>query len=86
MAGKTPHPDYYFETAQSRRVSKTGRPPRVTPDLVQYLKETFPPRCIGPNEDPIAAHRYAAQVELAEKIIRLAGSEDDRPGYMIQED
>lgn len=35
---------------------------------LEKLEKIFPPRCIGAQEDPIAAHRYAAVVEL---VVRL---------------
>lgn len=63
-----------------------GRSPRVTPDLVQWLQDTFPKRCIQENEDPVKAHRYAAKVELADQIIQMAKASSDRDAYSYEED
>jgi hypothetical protein len=46
--------------------------PRISEDLVDWLRKNYPLRCISAGEDPIMAHRYAAQVELAQRLIRLA--------------
>jgi len=39
---------------------------RIPYPLMLALSRLYPPRCIRPDEDPIAAHRYAAKVELVE--------------------
>lgn len=52
--------------------------PRSLPkrrDLVEYLKG-FKPQCIALGEDPIKAHRYAAQVELAQEVLRILEQAD----------
>lgn len=39
-------------------------------ELRRFL-EDYPPRCIGPNETPEDAHRYAGKVELAQQILEM---------------
>lgn len=53
--------------------------PFFTKDLIAQLVEAFPPRCIQPGEDPIAAHRYAAQVELVEQLAAMQEEVDADP-------
>ena len=53
-----------------------ARDPRIGEDLVDWLRNNFPPRCIAADENPIEAHRYSAKVELAQRLIRMA----DRKG------
>ncbi|UIY29173.1 hypothetical protein LZK73_21815 [Neorhizobium galegae] len=60
--------------------------PRVPSDLVDYLRDTFPPRCIKQGEDVIEAYRYAAKVELAETLIKFGTSNEDRADFILQED
>lgn len=55
--------------------TRKGTEPRVPPDLVEWLKENFPPRCIGQNETEAEARYYAAQHELAKRLIRM-GQQD----------
>lgn len=50
-------------------VDKDVELPRDTKTLLKDLRKTYPPRCIYPGQDPIEAHRYAAQVELVEELI-----------------
>tara|TARA_R100000152_G_scaffold19539_1_gene11928 strand:- start:362 stop:562 length:201 start_codon:yes stop_codon:yes gene_type:complete len=38
--------------------------PKVSKALIKKLKETFPERCIGENELPQQAHRYAGKTEM----------------------
>lgn len=45
-------------------------------DLVEWLTENYPPRCIKPNEDLTTAHRYAGQRELVEKLMHWRDRED----------
>lgn len=59
--------------------------PPVSPDLVEWLKKHYPPRCIGPEEPAWMAHRYAAQVELAQRLIRYGSSMEHREGEIIAE-
>lgn len=59
--------------------------PRVTPDLVEWLKDTFKPRCIKAGESLEDAHRYAGKVELAETIIKFAQN-GDRVDYSFEVD
>ncbi|CAH0343726.1 hypothetical protein [Rhizobium sp. CECT 9324] len=73
----------YSRPSPRKDQSKT---PRVTADLVDWLQKTFPPMCIKENQSEISAHRYASQVELAQRIIGFARSADDHPGFSIQED
>lgn len=81
-----------FETVRARRRQEGFKPkvavrtPRVTADLVEWLRETYPPMCIKANQSEIDAHRYAAQVDLANRIIGFARGMDDHPGFSIQED
>lgn len=42
---------------------------RTVTDLKAYLEEHFQPEPIGPTEDLIQAHRRAAAVHLAHRII-----------------
>lgn len=53
--------------------------PRVGEDLVEWLRVTFPPRCIRKHENPDDARWYAAQVELAETIISMGTRQEHRP-------
>lgn len=39
-------------------------------DLAQWLKDNFPPMCIGKDQHPREASWYAAQTELAQRIAR----------------
>lgn len=55
--------------------------PRVPVDLMDWLKKTYPIRGIRPDEDPIMAHRYAAQVELAQRLIRIGKGSSDEPDF-----
>lgn len=65
---------------------KTQRNPRIPPDLVDWLKENFPAKCISKGQSLEDAHRYAGMVELASKLIGFAIRGEDEPHYMIQED
>jgi hypothetical protein len=49
----------------------TGGLPVHTADLLVMLLRAYPPRCIAPGQDPIDAHRYAAQVELVQELHSL---------------
>lgn len=40
-------------------------------NIVSYLEDTYPQKCIGRTENEIDAHRYAAKVEAAETLIAL---------------
>ena len=40
-------------------------------DLVDELDKAFPPRCIGENESPEAAHRYAGARALVDKLLHM---------------
>lgn len=81
-----------FETVRARRRIEGTKPkvslknPRVTADLVEWLQDTYPPMCIKQGQSEIDAHRYAAKVELAQKIVGFARGMDDHPGFSIQED
>ncbi len=55
----------------------SGHKIRVSKDLADFLKETFPPRCISEGETMEAAQRYAGKVELAQFLIGHAAEEDD---------
>lgn len=46
---------------------------------------SFQPRCIAQGEDLIAAHRYAAKVELAQELLRLL-QKDDQDTITYEED
>jgi hypothetical protein len=37
-------------------------------DLVDLLDRLHPPKCIGPRQDPIDAHRYAAVREMIDLL------------------
>ena len=41
--------------------------------VIEELEALYPARCIGPNETPESAHRYAGKVEL---IAELRGRHD----------
>lgn len=44
--------------------------PDIDPDLADYLKRTFPPKCYDPPHETLEDHLlYAGQVRLAEVII-----------------
>ncbi|MER9178945.1 hypothetical protein [Mesorhizobium sp. M0767] len=60
--------------------------PRINSDLVDWLEKIFPPRCISAAEDPIMAHRYAAQVELAQRLIKMGKSDENDGVSTFQED
>lgn len=62
------------------------RPPRISIELMDWLRKTFPAQCIEPGQDLIAAHRYAAKVELAQKIIRMGGGDEDHDIPLHDED
>ncbi|RWI06806.1 MAG: hypothetical protein EOQ89_03490 [Mesorhizobium sp.] len=51
--------------------------PRIGLDLIDYLRKNFPPRCIQQGQSEIEAHRYAAQVELAQKLIRMGKGDEE---------
>lgn len=55
-----------------------GLPP-ATRDMIAMLAASFPPRCIQPGEDVIAAHRYAAQVELVQQLVEMQRESDENP-------
>lgn len=60
--------------------------PRVPPDLVDWLKKTFPPSCMTPTETIEDHLRRAGKVELAQTLIRF-GSKDQEPGnFTFEED
>ena len=44
--------------------------PRTAEALVEELDELYPPRCIGRNQSPEDAHRYAGARELVEKLLQ----------------
>lgn len=54
--------------------------PPVPPDLVEWLRLTYPPRCILPDESEVEARCYAAQVSLAQRLIRFGTRRDDPEG------
>lgn len=53
--------------------------PRVGEDLVGWLQENFPPRCIQKTQSEADARWYAAKVELAETLIMMGTRQDYRP-------
>lgn len=57
--------------------------PRISLELVDWLRANYKPRCIGPKEDLRQADRYAGAVELAQKLIRIATGD---PNNDIEED
>lgn len=46
-------------------------------DLVGRLDEEFPPRCIGANQTPEEAHRYAGKRELVDFLLRLLADTEE---------
>lgn len=44
--------------------------------LAEALRKFYPPRCIGPKDTEVLAHRYAGAVALAERIIRCIDAPD----------
>lgn len=54
--------------------------PVLVRDLIAQLAATYPPRCIGVGEDPIHAHRYAAQVELVQELVELLREDEEAQG------
>ncbi|MCC5780543.1 hypothetical protein H7H48_15890 [Nitratireductor sp. B36] len=52
------------------------RDPRISPDLVDWLKKNFPPLCIHEGQTEVSAHRYAGKVELAQRLIKM-GQRDE---------
>lgn len=74
------------ETTGEPWKSAPERAPRVSPDLVDWLKKNFPHRCIRPGETENEARAYAAKVELAEKLIQFGLKSAEHPGFSIQED
>ena len=50
--------------------------PVTSTELIEALDALYPPRCIGPDETPIEAHRYAGKRELIDGLkARLAATE-----------
>jgi len=45
--------------------------PVYAEELVAKLDEWFPPKCIGKNQTPEEAHRYAGKRELIEHLLWL---------------
>lgn len=45
--------------------------PMYSFDLVDELDRAFPPRCIGENESPESAHRYAGMRAVVDKLLHL---------------
>ena len=52
--------------------------PRATPELIEFLKATFPSRCKLRNESVEAHDRYAGKVELVEMLEELLAEQDER--------
>jgi hypothetical protein len=48
------------------------RIPLYSLDLIQLLDAAFPRKCIGANERPEDAHRYAGKREVVDLLLRLA--------------
>lgn len=44
--------------------------------LIEYLKDSYPARCLQPGEDRDSALHYAGQHDLAQKVIRFCSPED----------
>ena len=42
--------------------------PPDTESLLELLENSYPPKCIQPDENLSEAHRYAGAVELVEKL------------------
>lgn len=43
--------------------------PASAADLLKYLDEAYPARCIGRDQSPEHAHRYAGQRELIDGLL-----------------
>jgi len=53
--------------------------PHLAADLIAELDAAFPPKCIGKDESPADAHRYAGKRELVEFLIQLKEKADRNP-------
>lgn len=42
--------------------------PALDKRLIDWLRALYPPRCIGADETPERAHRYAGKVELVKQL------------------
>ncbi|MBP5855689.1 hypothetical protein KAJ83_01610 [Marivibrio halodurans] len=51
--------------------------PETTDGLLEFLAETYPPKCIAPDQRPEDAHRYAGKVELIRELISQREQERD---------
>jgi hypothetical protein len=68
-----------------KRTNRDARNPPVPIDLVEWLRANFPPRCIRRGESEADARWYAAQVELAERLIRFGTPKEAPEGeYSIE--
>lgn len=48
----------------------TNKPPQVSKELADWLKENYAPRCYNPNrENEANHHRYAGMVDFAEYLV-----------------
>lgn len=52
--------------------------PPTAVDLVRELDALYPPRCIGRDERPEDAHRYAGMREVVEYLLARAATTDKR--------
>ena len=53
--------------------------PETTEELIEYLSQQYPPRCIRKEESLESAHRYAGAVDLIEWMkFKLEEADRDR--------
>lgn len=68
QSGASPFPPSHH----SKSIFAQGRIPLVPEDLADWLEKAFAPRCIRADESLDDHRHYAGQVELAQKLIRMA--------------
>ena len=56
------------EYAMPKAPSIAEELPVASYDLIEFLVETYPHRCIRPGESLDEAHRYAGQVQLVSEL------------------
>lgn len=59
--------------------------PRVGADLVAWLRKNFAPRVFAATDDLVTIHRHSAQVELAQRLIRMGERSDSYEGSITVE-
>tara|TARA_R100001594_G_scaffold119742_1_gene155226 strand:+ start:855 stop:1070 length:216 start_codon:yes stop_codon:yes gene_type:complete len=54
--------------------------PESSYDLIDYLSELYPQRCILENETPEQAHRYAGACQLVSDLVQWKQNETESEG------